>query len=61
MSPFCVNSATSSIQSTVWLYYAVRSVVPSHTFLWEKIDYIPIMVISSQPSADPIVMHGTYK
>jgi hypothetical protein len=39
----------------VWLYYAIRLVVPSHTFPWEKI------WLTYQPSVVPIAMHGTYE
>ena len=56
-----LNSANSAIRSIVWLYYVIRLVVPSHTFLWEKIGCVPIMVLTYQPSAVPIVMHGTYE
>ena len=46
----------SRLQYDKWFGYTM---VPSHTFLWEKIGYIPFMVLTYQPSAVPIVMHGT--
>ena len=40
-----LNNASSIISSLVWLYHANRFVVPSHTFLWEKIGYVPTYVL----------------
>ena len=60
-SPLSLISANSSIRSIVWLYYAIRFVVSSHTFLWVKIDYFPIMLLTYKPQAAPIVMYGIYK
>ena len=39
------NNASSIISSLVWLYDANRLVVPSHTFLWENIGYLPTKVL----------------
>ena len=39
------NYAPSIISSLVWLYHANRLVVTSHTFLWEKIRYVPTKVL----------------
>ena len=45
-----LNNACSIISlwfgSLVWLYHANRLVVPSHTFLWEKIGYVPTKVLN---------------
>ena len=41
----CRNNASSIISSLVWLYHANRLVVPSHTFLWVKIGYLPTKVL----------------
>ena len=43
----------------VWLYDANRSVVPSHTFLWEKIGYVATKVLIEQTSGVAICIHGT--
>ena len=40
-----LNNASSIISSLVWLYHANRLVVPSHTFLWVKIRYVPTKVL----------------
>ena len=40
-----LNNAFYIFSSLVWLYDANRLVVPSHTFLWEKIGYVPTMVL----------------
>ena len=39
------NNASSIISSLVWLYHANKLVVISHTFQWEKIDYVPTKVL----------------
>ena len=36
-----LNNASYIFSSFVWLYDANRLAVPSHTFLWEKVGYIP--------------------
>ena len=41
-----LNNACSIISSLVWLYHANGLVVPSHTFLWEKIGYVPTKVLN---------------
>ena len=40
-----LNNASYIFSSLVWLYDANRLVVPSHTFLWEKIGYVPAKVL----------------
>ena len=40
-----INNASSIIGSLVWLYHANRLVVPSNTFLWEKIGYLHTKVL----------------
>ena len=40
-----LNNASYIFSSLVWLYDANRLVVPSHTFLWEKIGYVPTTVL----------------
>ena len=40
-----LNNASPIISSLVWLYQANRLVVPSHTFLWEKIGYVTTKVL----------------
>ena len=40
-----LNNATYLFSILVWLYDAIRLVVPSHTFLWEKIGYVPTKVL----------------
>ena len=41
-----LNNASYIFSSLVWLNYANELVVPSHTFLWEKIGYLPTKVIN---------------
>ena len=53
------NNASSIISSLVWLYHANRLVVPSHTFLWVKIGYLPTKVLIKQTSAVAIQLHAT--
>ena len=43
----------------VWLYDANRLVVPSHTFLWEKIGYVPTKVLIKQTSGVALLLHVT--
>ena len=40
-----LNNASYIFSSLVWLYDANRLVGPSHTFLWEKIGYLPTKVL----------------
>ena len=40
-----LNNASYIFSSLVWLYDANRLVVPSHTFLWENIGYVPTNVL----------------
>ena len=40
-----LNNASYIFSSLVWLCDANRLVVPSHTFLWEKIGYVPTTVL----------------
>ena len=56
-----LNNASLLIVSLVWLYDAIRLVVPSHTFLWEKIGYPSTKVLIKQPSLVAIPIHGTYE
>ena len=53
------NNACSIISSLVWLYHANRLVVPSDTFLWEKIGYVPTTVLILQTIGVAICIHGT--
>ena len=53
-----LNNA-SIISSLVWLYHANRLVVPSYTFLWVKIGYLPTKVLIKQTSGVAILLHGT--
>ena len=53
------NNPSSIISSLVWLYHANRLVVPSHTFLWEKIGYVPTKVLLKQTIGVAILLHGT--
>ena len=53
------NNASSIIKSLVSLYHANRLVVPSHTFLWEKIGYGPTKVLIKKTSGVAIRIHGT--
>ena len=41
-----LNNASYIFSSLVWLNDANELVVPSHTFLWEKIGYLPTKVIN---------------
>jgi hypothetical protein len=34
-------------------------VVPSHTFIWEKIGYVPTKVLIQQTSGVAMYIHGT--
>ena len=52
-------NASYIFSSLVWLYDANRLVVPSHTFLWEKIGYVPPTVLIKQTSGVAILLHGT--
>ena len=54
-----LNNASSIISSLVWLYHANRLVVPSHTFLWEKIGYVPTKVLIKHTIGVAICIHGT--
>ena len=54
-----LNNASSIISSLVWLYHANRLVVPSHTFLWVKIGYLPTKVLILQTIGVAILLHGT--
>ena len=40
-----LNNASYLFSILVWLYDANRLVVPSHKFLWEKVGYVPTMVL----------------
>ena len=40
-----LNNASDIFRLLVWLYDANRLVVPSLTFLWEKIGYLPTKVL----------------
>ena len=40
-----LSNASYLFSTLVWLYDANRLVVPSHTFLWEKIGYAPTTVL----------------
>ena len=43
---FCsLYNACYIFSSLVWLFDANRLVVPSYTFLWEKIGYVPTKVL----------------
>ena len=42
---YAQNNASSIFSSLVWLYNSSRLVVPSRTFLWEKIGYVPTTVL----------------
>ena len=53
------NNPYSIISSLVWLYHANTLVVPSHTFLWEKIGYVPTNVLIQQTIGVAICIHGT--
>ena len=54
-----LNNASTIISSLVWLYHANRLVVPSYTFLWVKIGYLPTKVLIKQTSGFAILLHGT--
>ena len=54
-----LKHASNIFRLLVWLYDANRLVVPSHTFLWEKIGYIPTKVLLKQTSGVAICIHGT--
>ena len=54
-----LNNASYVFSILVWLYNANRFVVPSHTFLWEKIGYVPTTVLIKQTSGVVIRIHGT--
>ena len=53
------NNASYVFSSLVWLNDANRLVVPSHTFLWEKIGYVPTEVLIKQTGGVAICIHGT--
>ena len=40
-----LSNASYIFSTLVWLYDANRLVVPSHTFLWDKIGYVPTTVL----------------
>ena len=54
-----LNNASYVFSSLVWLYDANRLVVPSDTFLWEIIIYVPSTVFIQQTSGVAICIHGT--
>ena len=54
-----LNNASYIFSSLVWLYHSNRLVVPSHTFLREKIGYVPTKVLIKQTSGVAIRIHGT--
>ena len=54
-----LNNASYIFSILVWLYDANRLVVPSHTFLWEKIGYVRTKVLIYQASGVAICIHGT--
>ena len=54
-----LNNASYLFSSLVWLYDANRLVVPSHTFLCEKIGYLPTKVLIKLTSGVAILLHGT--
>ena len=54
-----LNNASYIFSSLVWLYDANRLVVPSHTFLWEKIGYVPTKLLIKQTCGVAILLHGT--
>ena len=54
-----LNSASYLFSILVWLCDANRLVVPSLTFLWEKIGYVPSTVLIQQTSGVAICIHGT--
>ena len=56
---FTLKHASYIFRLLVWLYDANRLVVPSHTFLWEKIGYVPTTVLFKQTSTVAICIHGT--
>ena len=56
-----LNNASYIFSSLVWLYDANRLVVPFHTFLWEKIGYVPTNVLIQQTSGVAICTYGTNK
>ena len=53
------NNASYIFSSLVCAYDANRLVVPSHTFLWQKIGYVPTKVLIKQTSGVAICIHGT--
>ena len=54
-----LTNASYLFSISVWLYDANRLVVPSHTFLWEKIGYVPTTVLIQQTIGFAICIHGT--
>ena len=54
-----LNNASYLFSSLDWLYDANRLVVPSHTFVWEKIGYLPTKVLIKPTSGVAILLHGT--
>ena len=52
-------NASYLFKISVWLCDANRLVVPSHTFVWEKIGYVPSTVLIQQTSGVAICIHGT--
>ena len=53
-----LNNASYIFRLLVWLYVANRLVVPSHTFLWVKIGYVPTKVFIKKTSGVAICIHG---
>ena len=54
-----LNNASYIFCLLACLYDANRLVVPSHTFLWKKIGYVPTKVLIEQTSGVAICKHGT--
>ena len=54
-----LNIASYLFSILVCPYDANRLVVPSHTFLWEKIGCVPTTVLILQTSGVAICTHGT--
>ena len=54
-----LNNASYLFSILVWLYHSKGLVVPSHTFLWEKIGYVQSTVLIWQTSGVAICTNGT--
>ena len=54
-----LNNASYIFSSLDWPYDANRLVVPSHTFLWAKIGYVPTKVLIQQTCGVTMCIHGT--